>query len=289
MKLSTIPVRVVGAGSQPEDDEPLQYLATPREMDTFRMPSIPERADARALADSRELLLSLLAAMEEWNPTLEMPTPRVTLDGIAESTVAITNEMLGEGEVSIRIDGARPVRIQESVFSGIWRVCELDSDGRLSHDYIEAGVMPRIVMEAAHAAAATVRPAESMPDGAMNSPALLHEIEANTRERRPGMPSRVINLSLFPLTPEDHGVLEEALPVGPVAIMSRGFGHCLITSTGARDVWRVQYFNSMNTLILNTMEIVDAPEVALAGPEDLADSKERLAELIAWMGEPGYA
>ena len=80
-------------------------------------------------------------------------------------------------------------------------------------------------------------------------------------------------------------MLEQALPVGPVAIISRGFGNCRITSTLARDVWRVQYFNSMNTLILNTLEIVDAPEVALAAVEDLVDSRERLAELVEWMSE----
>jgi hydrogenase-1 operon protein HyaF len=50
-------------------------------------------------------------------------------------------------------------------------------------------------------------------------------------------------------------------------------------------VWRVQYFNTMNTLILNTLEVVEAPEVARAAVEDLIDSRERLAELVAWMGE----
>jgi hydrogenase-1 operon protein HyaF len=93
----------------------------------------------------------------------------------------------------------------------------------------------------------------------------------------------VLNLTLFPLTPDDHRVLERALPVGPVAMISRGFGNCHITSTSARSVWRVQYFNSMQTLILNTIEIVDVPEVALAAVEDLVDSRERLAELIEWM------
>ena len=94
------------------------------------------------------------------------------------------------------------------------------------------------------------------------------------------------------MTPEDHAVLDRALPVGPVAMISRGFGNCHITSTGVAGVWRVQYFNNMNTLILNTIEIVDVPEVALAAVEDLADSRERLAELVAWMdescvGQPG--
>jgi hydrogenase-1 operon protein HyaF len=105
------------------------------------------------------------------------------------------------------------------------------------------------------------------------------------RLSRPGRRAHVVNLTLFPLTPDDYAALEAALPVGPVALISRGFGNCRITSTLARDVWRVQYFNSMNTLILNTIEIVQAPEAALAAADDLADSKGRLAELVDWMSE----
>jgi hydrogenase-1 operon protein HyaF len=41
----------------------------------------------------------------------------------------------------------------------------------------------------------------------------------------------------------------------------------------------------MNTLILNTIEVVDVPEVALAAAEDLDDSRTRLEELIDWMSE----
>ena len=48
----------------------------------------------------------------------------------------------------------------------------------------------------------------------------------------------------------------------------------------------MQYFNNMQTLILNTIEVVDVPEVALAAPEDLADSALRLKELAVWMAEP---
>jgi hydrogenase-1 operon protein HyaF len=79
--------------------------------------------------------------------------------------------------------------------------------------------------------------------------------------------------------------MQQALPVGPVAIISRGFGNCRITSTAARHVWRVQYFNNMNTLILDTLEVVDLPEVAVAAAEDLRESRERFAELLEWMAE----
>jgi hydrogenase-1 operon protein HyaF len=128
-------------------------------------------------------------------------------------------------------------------------------------------------------------PPVELPAGAMNSPALIAEVSQQIGQRRPGDAAHVLNLTLFPLTADDHQVLEKALPVGPVAMISRGFGNCRVTSTLARDVWRVQYFNSMNTLILNTIEIVDVPEVALAAAEDLVDSRVRLAELLAWMRE----
>jgi hydrogenase-1 operon protein HyaF len=285
MKDFPIPVRTSGPGSQPADGDELQYLAMPREMNTFRMPVVPQRADALPLAEARAALASLLQEMECWNPADAARGPRLDLDGMSASGLQIMNEMLGEGEVSVRVDGPRGYLIQESVFTGLWRVCARDGGGALAADWIEAGAMPRVVGEAAKQAAAARVGEVAIPPGAMNSPALIAEIAAQLRSRRRNGAAHVINLTLFPLTPDDHDVLERALPVGPVAIMSRGFGNCRVTSTASRDVWRVQYFNNMNTLILNTIEIVDMPEVALAAVEDLEDTRERLADLVAWMGE----
>jgi hydrogenase-1 operon protein HyaF len=42
----------------------------------------------------------------------------------------------------------------------------------------------------------------------------------------------------------------------------------------------VQFFNSMDSLILDTFEVTDMPEVVLAAPEDLADSAERIREVL---------
>lgn len=36
----------------------------------------------------------------------------------------------------------------------------------------------------------------------------------------------------------------------------------------------------MDTLILDTFEVTDVPEVALAAPEDLADSADRIREVL---------
>lgn len=285
MKEFPVSVRAVGAGSQPVDDEELQYLAMPREMATFRMPLVPDRVAVDSLMVARDVLATLLRQIETWDPESTAPGPRLDLDGIGADALEIINQMLGEGEVSIRIDGAHTCLIQESVFTGLWRVVVPSGAGVPAADWIEASPMPRIVGESARLAAAARIGEVHFPANAMNSPALLAEVAAQMRSRRPDSAAHVINLTLFPMTPEDHQVLESALPVGPVAIMSRGFGNCRITSTGARDVWRVQYFNNMNTLILNTIEVVAMPEVALAAPEDLADTRTRLAELIDWMSE----
>ena len=285
MKDFPLPVRMVGAGSQPGEDEELQYLEMPRGMNTFRMPLVPERADATALADARDLLAAFLALLDAWDPAAAPRGPRLDLAGVATPVLEIMNQMLGEGEVSIQIDSVRKFRIQESIFTGLWRVCALDGDGRLARDWLEAGMLPGVAVEIAQELGSDALPSIDLPPGAMNSPALLAEIGSQMATRKRGAAAHVINLTLFPMTPEDHAVLAQALPVGPVAMISRGFGNCHVTSTGLRDVWRVQYFNNMNTLILNTIEVVDVPEVVLAAVEDLTDSRDRLAELVDWMSE----
>ena len=282
MKALSIPVRVSGPGSQPDDD-PAQCLAFARDVEAFRMPGVPACEDSDAMAQATGAAEAFLALLQAWDPALEPHGPSMDLRALSPGALDVVNQLLGEGEVSVRVTGTRSARIQESVFAGVWRVCEVDGDGSLVADSVEAAPLPRIVAEAASAAAAAAPGAVALPPGAMNSPALLDEIRACVRRRKHGDPAHVINLTLLPLSADDHLVLEQALPVGPVAIISHGFGTCRVTSTGVRDVWRVQYFNAMNTLILNTIEVTDAPEVALAACDDLLDSRERFAELVAWV------
>ena len=70
-----------------------------------------------------------------------------------------------------------------------------------------------------------------------------------------------------------------ALGQGSVDILSRGYGNCRVTALALPGSWRVQFFNSMDALILDTFEVTDIPEVAIAAAEDLADSSERLREV----------
>jgi hydrogenase-1 operon protein HyaF len=275
-------IRAVGPGSQPGDDAPLDVLDLPRDMPTFAMPSVPD-APRDALAIGRDVL----AAFRD-QCRLALPAgaiARLDLAGYAEDVLDVLDEMLGEGEVAIRIDEPFRYRIQESVFAGLWRVCAVDEHGMLAADWLEAAPVPSVVVAAARASAQPDIGPVDFPAGAMNSPALVAELASRVAHRARGDAAHVVNLTLFPMSPEDLAVLEAALPVGPVAIMSRGFGSCRVTSTRLRDTWRVQYFNSMSTLILNTLEVVDVPEVALAAGEDLADSLERLSELVEWMSE----
>ncbi len=90
----------------------------------------------------------------------------------------------------------------------------------------------------------------------------------------------MINLSLLPATPDDLAWLDERLGRIGFSVLSRGFGNCRITATALPHVWWVQYFNNMEKLILNSIEIVDVPEVALAAAEDHAETIIRLDEWI---------
>ncbi|MBV6635741.1 MAG: hydrogenase expression/formation protein, partial [Mameliella sp.] len=81
-------------------------------------------------------------------------------------------------------------------------------------------------------------------------------------------------------TEEDLAWLDRALGEGAVTILSRGYGNCRVTATALPHVWRVQFFNSQDALILDTFEVTTVPEVAFAAPEDLTDSADRLFKVL---------
>jgi hydrogenase-1 operon protein HyaF len=117
----------------------------------------------------------------------------------------------------------------------------------------------------------------------MNAPTLLQELHDQRQQWRPGQSAHPVNLSLLPLSPADMACLEEQLGTGRVVILSRGYGNCRISSTRVLHTWRVVYYNSQDAMILNSIEVVDMPEVACAAPEDLVDSQQRLREVMAWV------
>lgn len=284
MKPFSIPVVAAfetrGPGSQPED-EALQYLPMPHDMRTYRSPILPELEEIRDLGAARKALQTTLSELLIAHAGASEAPGRVDLSRMDAANLALIDQVMGEGEVSARIDSdGGTLRIQESVFAGIWRVRMYDRDAECLDDHIEIGDLPSAVVLAGNSGLdAPLAP--PLAPGVINAPALLAEISEHLRQ---ATPYHIINLSLLPFSPEDAQWLDQALGRGTVSLLSRGYGNCRITATGISRVWWVQYFNSQDALILNTLEIADAPEVARAAAEDLEDSSQRLAEVLDWIG-----
>lgn len=276
-------VSAMGPGSQIEDEE-LDYLPMPQGMSTYQPPRLPEPdaldGHSAAIAVLDQVLAVLQAAIRG-----ESVAP-VDLSGLGAADREIVNQALGEGEVGAQVadgQGSALVQVQESVFAGVWRVIERLPDGGLQ-DRIEVGAIPEVLKTCARQDGASGhRPAARLPEGVMNAPTLLQELHDQRQQWRVGQSAYLVNLSLLPLSPADMACLEEQLGTGRVVILSRGYGNCRISSTRVPNTWRVVYYNSQDAMILNSIEVVDMPEVACAAPEDLVDSEQRLREVMAWV------
>lgn len=276
-------VSAMGPGSQIEDEE-LDYLPMPQGMSTYQPPRLPEPdaldGHGAAIAVLDQVLAVLQAAIRG-----ESVAP-VDLSGLGAADREIVNQALGEGEVGAQVadgQGSALVQVQESVFAGVWRVIERLPDGGLQ-DRIEVGAIPEVLKTCARQDGASGhRPAARLPEGVMNAPTLLQELHDQRQQWRVGQSAHLVNLSLLPLSPADMACLEEQLGTGRVVILSRGYGNCRISSTRVPNTWRVVYYNSQDAMILNSIEVVDMPEVACAAPEDLVDSEQRLREVMAWV------
>ena len=284
MKEFPIPVVAFGPGSQPEEED-LQYMPLPAAMMTFALPVLNEEADPALMAAACAVVEQLRAKMEATS-LASSPIPVIELQEMDTEVVRLLNQTMGEGEVSISVRGSSAYRIQETVFAGVWRLHEFAADGRLTRDAIMACAIPPIVTLWAREDVSLDCPLPEKTPGIMNALSVLTEVVGKARTFKAGDAAHVVNLTLLPMSPEDMECLPQTLGVGAVTILSRGYGNCRITSTRLPNVWWVQYFNSMDTLILNTIEVSEVPEVALASQEDYEDSIERLGEWLQVMQEP---
>lgn len=270
--------RATGPGSQPED-ETLSYLPMPKEMYTFEPPRLPE-------SDVLEQAPKVLAVLEQLQDALDgyqpgLPARCVELASLTEAEIRVLQQILGEGEVALQLRGEPPLQGQETILAGVWWLQQQDADGvrhwlevadapqRLRQDAFAAGRVPPII---------GIQP----PDGVVNAGPVLVELFGVAREHQQQQPRQephVVNLSLLPFAPEDHVFLGEQLGEGRALILSRGYGNCRITATAVPGIWRVQYFNSTDQLILDTLEVTDLPQVVCAAGEDLEDSAARLREI----------
>ncbi len=279
MKPIDIPVVGIGPGSQPDDGDQFEFMDMPCGMFRHDLVSLPEPEDIADLPAARQLLADLKAAIGRYR--CGDPAIRLDMNTLGAHERDLLAQILGEGEVSITVeqDGHR-IQIQESVLTGVWRVQSLDADDRLLDDALEIADIPAAVRSSRMADDRHLNTSlEGLPGGVQNAPALLVEISDQLASHQPGDPAHIINLTLLPLTNEDLVLLGERLGVGPVTILSRGYGNCRIGSTAFPGLWWIKYYNSQDALILNTIEIVDIPSVALAAPEDIEASAERVNEI----------
>jgi len=271
---------IFGQGSQPaeEDGVELEYLPMPEEMAIYRMPEISSDLNVAVLTQAKVFLSQLQQALADF-PSVSAPMDLISLDSTNRQFI---DEMLGEGEVSMIYSGQPVIRIQESVLAGVWRQQSLNPDKKIISDALEVGIVPQAITQLAFSDAAQCIDTQwdVLPSGVMNAPPLLAELNAKIADYQPDDEAHIINLSLLPQTEEDLVFLESRLGKGRVTILSRGYGNCRISSTNTQYVWWVQYFNSQDTLILNTLEVSAVPNVACASPEDIADSRQRLEEIM---------
>lgn len=276
-----IGIPVVGEGTQPsvEGDENFDFMESPGAMHTFDIPILPEPEDVENLSVAKAMLANLLTAIESYKAG--EPAIAFDISTMNAENVDLVNQVFNEGEVSVLYQGNASVQIQESVLTGIWRVRINNELGLAISDVIEIADIPSIVREKSFANSTAIDTnLENLPPNVLNAPPLIIELAEKIEEWRPGDDLHVINLTLLPLSTEDLNFLGSRLGVGPITILSRGYGNCRIGSTEKKNVWWVKYFNSEDKLILNTIEVIDVPEVATAAPEDLADSAERLREIL---------
>lgn len=280
-KFPEIPITQVGPGSQSRPEDELEYMEMPHDMHTFRNPVLPEPEEVENLVPGKKMLESIITALYSYDARGDVFA--MDLGHLDATNLDFVNQALGEGEVSVSYDNPSPIRAQESVLAGVWRVQHFDNDDNIIRDTIEVGSVPSIVLNGSFAEAGDTLDTDYDHDNPMiqNAPALLVELSDKLREYQPGDEVHTINLSLLPITEADLLLLGERLGVGPITILSRGYGNCRIGSTAYKNVWWIKYFNSQDVLILNTIEVVDVPAVACAAREDIQDSRQRLDEIMA--------
>lgn len=268
----SMPPTGFGPGSQPDPTGELQYMPMPSGMRTYA-PHVPDVDDIAALAETLAMLAEMAVACE----VVAQGAPPVSFDLAKLSPAArkVMADALGQGEVSMKIRGLPAVMVQESVFAGVWMLLAAGMD------IVEVAPVPTLALTRAHVPhAPAIGILAKQGPGLANAPAILAELVDKSLTRRAGDIAHVVNLSLLPHTPEDLDWLIEALGEGAVTVLSRGYGNCRVTACAQPHVWKVQFFNSMDTLILDTYEVCEMPEVALAAGEDLADSATRIRDVI---------
>jgi hydrogenase-1 operon protein HyaF len=270
-----LPVVALGPGTQ-NDDAP-EFPQFPKEMHTF---TAPHGWMLREAGCSEDAVAWLERFFHEIAQCPEGPVV-AAVDELSEPQRRWIEDAFGVGEVVAQTAAPFSLRVRESAFPGIWHEVVLGADGAVVRDEWRYAPYSARLVEAMTATSHDVCTPPQAPTGVMNGPALVEELRHWAGKGTMGRAVHVLNLTLLPLTPADLQMLNDWLGPPMVAIAIRSYGQCRVASTRLRDVWRVQYFNSMDALILDTIEVTRLPEVVRAAPEDLALTRSRLADYLA--------
>ncbi len=277
MSIDDIPVRVVGPGSQPEEQE-IRYIDMPGDMDRYVAPYIPDLDAVRQLDGARAAMRWLRGALADYRcgdePLL------ANLSALDNESRDLVNQILGEGEVSVAMNDGLSSQTQEAVLAGVWRTFCFDRDGNVSCDLLEVADAPIAVRAVSQKGQPIDTSAPKGSEPVSNAMPILVELESQLGIFESESTPHSINLSLLPMSEAELEFLDARLGTGPVDVLSRAYGKCQIKSTLTPNLWWVRYYNSMGTLILNSIEVVDIPAVIRAAPEDLRDSAQRLEEIL---------
>lgn len=230
---------------------------------------------------AREVMDAVVADLRRRIEAPAAPPTRFSLAALDESGKAAIADMLGEGDVWAKVGvGNAFWRVVESVLAGVWRLEASAADGT-TQEWLEVGAVPWPILQAANELPrGTIEVPKQMPQGAMNAPFLLAELQDRSSSYQPGAENHIINFTLLPITEVDADVLTQVLGQIPLVIRSGGYGSSRVFATGLKHVWAVQYVNGMGNVILDTLEIGGVPVSVLAAKEDFEDSAERLAEIL---------
>jgi hydrogenase-1 operon protein HyaF len=279
VSINEIPLRVVGPGSQPQDKEQLSYIDMPGQMERYSPPYVPDLEAVRKLDGARAAMQWLRQALADYS--VESDPLIANLSALDQQSRELVNQILGEGEVSVTFTDGTTARTQESVLAGVWRTLLFDDGDRVACDLLEVADAPLSI----RAAREQHQPIDvSEPDPSLdvqNAIPILVELESALASYAETGERYSINLSLLPLSVAEVEFLDQRLGRGPVDVLSRAYGKCQVISTQTPNIWWVRYYNAMDSLILNTLEVSAIPEVVCAAPEDLRDSAERLNDILA--------
>jgi hydrogenase-1 operon protein HyaF len=280
VNIKDIPVRVVGPGSQPDSEtEAPAYIDMPRDMTRYDAPLMPDPDAVEHLLGAREAMAWLRSALADYSAGRQNHS--AILNALDDENKELVNQILGEGENCVTYSGDMTASVQESVLAGVWRSLYFDDDENVAFDMIEVGAVPKLVSVPFE----NTRPVDISEDefsaDVPNAMPILVELADRCSLHKSNGSKHTINLTLLPLSLTELEYLDARLGRGPVDILSRAYGKCQVISTLSPNVWWVRFYNSMGTLILNSLEVAAVPDVVAAAPEDISDSAVRLSEILA--------